>query len=130
MLDRLFDPLARRILRPPLRPAKALPEDLVGRAEDARIVAPTMPLAAWLLKPEGRPLGAAVFVHGWSSDGGRMAPLARPLLARRIAVLLVDLPGHGRTGAVEEYDVAKMVADIAAARDWVAGREELAGVRV
>lgn len=128
MFDRLLDPLMRKLLRPPHRPPRPLPKALAERAEDVTIPGATMPLKGWLVRPEGEPVGLAVFVHGWSSDGGRMAPLAEPVVARGVAVLLVDLPGHGRTGRVETYNAYLLVEDVRRVRDWVAGRPDLAGL--
>jgi pimeloyl-ACP methyl ester carboxylesterase len=68
----------------------------------------------------------AVFVHGWSSDGGRMAPLAGHVLDAGISCLLVDLPGHGRTGRTTGYNAALMVEDLRALADYVSGRPDLA----
>ena len=128
MLDRLIDPLMRRMLHPPMRTPRPLPPALAARAEDVSIPAGTVTIRAWLLRPDGPPQGLAVFVHGWSSDGGRMAPLAGHALAHGLAVLLVDLPGHGRTGPVATYNAALMVEDLRAARDWVATRVDLRGL--
>jgi uncharacterized protein len=119
MLDRLFVPLMRRMLHPPLRPARALPEGLAARAVDLTIPGPLLPLKAWLLPPDGAARGTVVFVHGWSSDGGRMVALAAPVVARGFAALLVDLPGHGRTGPVDTYNGKLMVDDLLAVRNWM-----------
>jgi pimeloyl-ACP methyl ester carboxylesterase len=99
---------------------RALPPDMAVHAEDVTIDGPR-PMKAWRVKPEGAVRGTAVFVHGWSSDGGRMAPLARPLLRAGIAALLVDLPGHGRTGPTEAYHAAYMVEDLRAVADHLSG---------
>ncbi|HEX5042854.1 MAG TPA: alpha/beta fold hydrolase [Candidatus Polarisedimenticolaceae bacterium] len=121
MLPRfVLDPLFRRVLRPPQRRPRALPPDMVARAEDVTIPGPR-PMKAWHVRPEGSVRGTAVFVHGWSSDGGRMAPLARPLLRAGIAALLLDLPGHGRTGPAEAYHAALMVEDLRAVADHLNG---------
>ena len=125
MLDRLVDPLVGRMLHPPLRAARPLPAELAARADDVSIPAATLPIKAWLLRPEGDIAGLAVFVHGWGGDGGRMASLASHALARGLAALLVDLPGHGRTGPVARYNAALMVDDLRAVRDWVGKREGL-----
>jgi pimeloyl-ACP methyl ester carboxylesterase len=126
VIDRLFAPLMRRMLHPPLRPARPLPAELASRAEDVTIPGPILPLKAWLVRPDGPARGTVVFVHGWSSDGGRMAALAVPVVARGFAALLVDLPGHGRTGPVETYNGKLMVDDILEVRNWMAAHEELA----
>jgi len=77
-------------------------------------------LKGWLLKPDGDARGGVLFVHGWSSDGGRMAALAGPIVQRGFAVVMVDLPGHGRTGPIDFYNGKLMVDDVAAARSWMA----------
>lgn len=113
------------MLRPPQRAPRPLPADLAARAEDVSIPAATVPLKAWLLRPDATPLGTVAFVHGWGSDGGRMAALAQHVVARGMTTLLVDLPGHGRTGPVESYNAVLMVDDLRAVRDWIAARIDL-----
>lgn len=115
----------RRFFRPAARPPRPLPEALAPLAEDVTIPGPRVPFKAWLLRPEGGARGVAVFVPGWSSDGGRMARLAEPVLARGIACLLLDLPGHGRSQPVPHYNAVFMIEDLRAARDWIEGREDL-----
>ena len=83
-----------------------------------------MPMKAWLVQAAA-PLGLAVFVHGWSSDGGRMAPLARHLVDASVSCLLLDLPGHGRTGRTQTYHAALMVEDLRAVADYLAARQDL-----
>jgi len=102
-----------------------LPAALLARAEDVSIPGRRFLLKAWLLRPDGPPAGIVVIVHGWGGDAGRMAPLAAHVVARGMAVLLVDLPGHGRTGPVPRYNAALMVDDLRAVRDWIAKRDEL-----
>ena len=70
---------------------------------------------------------AVVLVHGWSSDGGRMAPLARHLVEAGVSCLLVDLPGHGRTGTTRTYHAALMVEDLRAVADYLAARADVPG---
>jgi len=125
MLDRLVDPFVRRMLHPPRRVPRPLPAALAARAEDVSIPADTLPIRAWLVSADGPSAGTVVIVHGWSSDGGRMAPLAAHVVARGMAVLLVDLPGHGRTGPVASYNAALMVDDLRAVGDWIAARADL-----
>jgi len=125
MLDRLVDPFVRRMLHPPRRVPRPLPAALAARAEDVSIPAATLPLKAWLLRADGRSAGTVAVVHGWSSDGGRMAPIATHIVARGMAALLVDLPGHGRTGPVASYNAALMVDDLRSVRDWIAMRDDL-----
>jgi pimeloyl-ACP methyl ester carboxylesterase len=113
------------MLQPPYRPPRALPGALASRAKDVTVAAPVLPMRAWLIPPEAPARGTVLFVHGWSSDGGRMASLATPLIERGFAVLLVDLPGHGRTGPVAMYNGKLMVEDIAIVRKWMAANESL-----
>jgi hypothetical protein len=127
MLDRLVDPLVRRMLHPPRPAPRPLPAVLAAQAEDVSIPANTLPLKGWLLRPAGRPAGAVALVHGWGQDSGRMAALAAPVVAHGMTTLLVDLPGHGRTGTVASYNAALMVDDLRAVRDWIATRDDLLG---
>lgn len=128
MLDRLIDPLVRRMLNPPPPESRPLPAALAARAEDVVIPASTLPMKAWLVRPEGRTIGTVTFVHGWGHDSGRMGALAAHVVTRGLSALLVDLPGHGRTGPVPTYNAALMVDDLRAVRDWVAKRDELRGL--
>ena len=102
-----------------------MPAEIARRAEDVSIPADTLPLSAWLLRPAGRPMGSVAFVHGWGQEGGRMAALALQAAACGMAALLVDLPGHGRTGPVGTYNAKLMVDDLRRVRDWIAGHDEL-----
>jgi pimeloyl-ACP methyl ester carboxylesterase len=47
-----------------------------------------------------------------------------------LTALLVDLPGHGRTGTAASYNAKLMVDDLRAVRDWVATRHDLLGPSV
>lgn len=115
----------RRFFRPPRRPPRPLPAILQDRAEDVTIPGAPRTSKAWLLRPAVRPAGVVVFAHGWSSDGGRLAPLSLPLLEDGFACLLWDMPGHGRSPEVETYNVVLLLKDLAALRDWIATRDDL-----
>jgi pimeloyl-ACP methyl ester carboxylesterase len=130
MLDRLFDPLVRRMLRPPRRTARALPPELSGIATDVTIDVRGLAMKGWLLRPSTGGGGAVLVVHGWGSDGARSSGLALGLLEAGIAVLLIDLPGHGRTGPVDTYDASLMVDDIASARRWIVEQAGLGDSRI
>jgi pimeloyl-ACP methyl ester carboxylesterase len=127
MLNRLVDSLVRRMLHPPRRTPRPLPDALVARAEDVAIPAVTRQLKAWLIRADGDAAGTVVVVHGWGGDAGRMGPLASHLVASGLTTLLVDLPGHGRTGPAATYNVKLLVDDLAAVRDWVAARDDRNG---
>lgn len=124
----VLDPTLRRMLRPPRRLARPLPDDLDARAHDATIPGEYLPMKAWLLVPDGKPSGLVVFIPGWSSDAGRISSMARPSLDSGLACLLVDLPGHGRTGPVEIYNAPRMMDDLLSVRDWIASRADLAAL--
>ena len=119
MLDRLVDPFIRRMLHPPRRAPRPLPADLSSLARDVSIPTDGLPLKAWLLAEDRGAVGTVVVVHGWGGDAGRMAPLAARIVARGMTVLLVDLPGHGRTAPVASYNAKLMVDDLRAVRDWL-----------
>jgi pimeloyl-ACP methyl ester carboxylesterase len=124
----VLDPWFRRMLRPKQRAPRGLPAHLARRAEDVTVAAGSVPIKAWLVRPEGEAAGLAVFIHGWSSDGGRMAPLAAHVVGAGVACLLVDLPGHGRTGRTDTYNAKIMVEDLGAVRDWIEARGDLASL--
>jgi len=115
----------RRFFRPPRRPPRPLPAVLQPRAEDVSIPGPVGGSKAWLLRPDRPPSGLVVFAHGWSSDGGRLAPMSLPLLEDGVACLLWDMPGHGRSPEVETYNVVLLLKDLKALRDWIASRDDL-----
>jgi alpha-beta hydrolase superfamily lysophospholipase len=125
MLERLVDPLVRRMLHPPRRLARPLPDALAALTEDVSIPSATIAIKAWLVGAVGDPAGTVVVVHGWGSDAGRMAPIAARLSARGLTTLLVDLPGHGRTESVPSYNAKLMVDDLRTVRDWVENRHDL-----
>ncbi len=54
-----------------------------------------------------------VLLHGWAMHGGMFATLL-PALARRFRVHVVDLPGHGRSAALEPMTLDAIVSAIAA----------------
>src|SRR5262245_22824583 len=117
------------MLQPPRRTPRDIPPELRPSATDVTIGVRDLAMKAWLLSPGGAARGVVLVVHGWGSDGARSAGLARRLLDEGIAVLLVDLPGHGRTGPVASYDATLMVEDIASARRWLAGDAALGKLR-
>lgn len=117
------------MLQPPRRTPRELPRELHVAATDVAIDARGLAMKGWLLTPDADARGVVLVVHGWGSDGARSSGLARRLLAAGVAVLLVDLPGHGRTGPVAAYDATLMVEDIAVARRWLARHPVLGALR-
>ena len=102
-----------------------MPPEIVAIAEDVSISTERRTFKGWLLQPAALATGTAVLVHGWGQDSVRMAGLATQIAAAGIAALLIDLPGHGRSGDVETYNAAVMVDDLRAARDWIGRRDDL-----
>jgi len=117
------------MLQPPRRSPRALPSELHAASTDVTIAVRGLPMKGWMLSPSGAARGVVLVVHGWGSDGARSAGLAHRLLGAGLAVLLVDLPGHGRTGPVASYDATLMVEDIASARRWLASHEAFGALR-
>ena len=105
-----------------------MPATVATRAEDVSIAARKFLLKGWLLRSDGAAQGTVVLVHGWGGDSGRMAPVAAHIVKHGMTALLVDLPGHGRTGPTGSYNAALMVDDLRAVRDWIAKREDLRGL--
>lgn len=54
-----------------------------------------------------------VLIHGWSCDHTAMTPVAEAFPERRI--LCVDLPGHGRSPAAENYGIEAQASAVLAA---------------
>ncbi len=64
--------------------------------------------------------GSVLLLHGYGGSGAEVAGLAISLAERRFDVLCPDLPGHGETGGVLEYDSA--LAACVACCHWLARR--------
>ena len=63
----------------------------------------------------GAPL---ILLHGWAMHSGLWTPLLSPL-ANRFQLHLVDLPGHGHSGAVEPHTLDEITGAVARALDTV-----------
>jgi pimeloyl-ACP methyl ester carboxylesterase len=74
------------------------------------------------LTGDGAPV---VLVHGLAESGEAWAPITDRLSETK-RVVVVDLPGHGRSGASGSYDIVDLAADVAA----VITAEGLDGARV
>jgi len=97
-----MDRLAMSVIRPGLRlPERTVP-DLGVEHEDFTIRSGRHELHAWLLEPgpphPREPL--IVLAHGWGASYGTVLQLAEPLASRGHDVLLFDVRGHGRNGAL------------------------------
>ena len=63
----------------------------------------------------GAPL---IMLHGWAMHSGLWTPLLSPL-TNHFQLHLVDLPGHGHSGAVEPYTLDEITGAVARALDTV-----------
>lgn len=68
--------------------------------------------------PSDEPMPAVVFCHGLSTYKEIYLPLYRDLARRGIAVLAVDLPGHGGSGGHSDLGNTEYTA-VLAAYDWL-----------
>ncbi len=75
----------------------------------------------------GSPGPVALLVHGWGGHAGHMRALATALAARGLRPVIVEMPGHGRSGGWQTT-----LPQFGRAIDYVTGRltQEGAAVRV
>jgi len=64
-----------------------------------------------------------VLLHGWAMHSGLFAPIA-PRLAERFRVILVDLPGHGRSAPPSSYTLEALAAAVGSATERAAPPSE------
>ena len=86
--------------------------DRVG-AKMRRVPATTTPAGVTVhyeVAGDGTPV---VLVHGLAESGEVWRPVTDRLSATK-RVVVVDLPGHGRSGASGSYDIVNLAADVAA----------------
>lgn len=89
-------------------------------------------LAGELLRPEKKPKGVMVFVHG-SGDGPRRAydTWTNFFLSRGWAVVVFDKRGSGKsTGDWHDADFVTLAGDVRAVLKWTRAQRELAGLKV
>lgn len=89
-------------------------------------------LAGELIRPEKKPKGVLVFVHG-SGDGPRRAydTWANFFLSRGWAVVVFDKRGSGKsTGDWHDADFVTLAGDVRAVLKWTRAQRELAGLKV
>ena len=67
---------------------------------------------------------ALVLLHGWAMHSGWFAPLL-PSLVERYRLILVDLPGHGRSASLTPYTLDAMAAAVARAVERAADGEPM-----
>ncbi len=79
-------------------------------------------LAAWVAwsapRPPG-PLPAVLVMHGWGANASMMAPVAAPLQAAGMAVLLVDARCHGDSDDERFTSLPRFAEDIATGLRWL-----------
>ena len=124
--------LRRRYGRPPRRPPVDRPPapgavDVELRAGNGRT------LRGWFIPvPEAdrvrRP--AALVMHGWGGSAADMAPLAGPLLAAGMHVLLLDARCHGRSDDDEFVSMPRFAEDVESGLAWLRRREDVDSSRL
>jgi len=75
-------------------------------------------LFAWWL-PAATPAPTIILLHGWGGNAELMLPLAQPLHAAGLNVLLLDARNHGRSDSASFSSLPRFAEDIAEAIDWV-----------
>lgn len=89
-------------------------------------------LRGWFLPSDAAaPPGPAVLVmHGWGGSAQEMAPLAGPLLAGGLHVLLLDARCHGRSDDDIATSMPAIADDITVGLEWLRDRSEVDRSRV
>ena len=113
----------RRYGRPPRRPPVDLPP--APGAVDVELMAKSGgALRGWFLAAPGtdarRP--AALVMHGWGGSAADMAPLAEPLLAAGMHVLLLDARCHGRSDDDDFVSMPRFAEDVDSGLTWLRQR--------
>jgi alpha-beta hydrolase superfamily lysophospholipase len=82
-------------------------------------------LFGWLLPgASDTPTAAVVVLHGWGANAEMMLPLARPLQAAGMTVLLIDARNHGASDADNYSSMPRFAEDLDAAIDWLKAQPE------
>lgn len=111
-----LDRIALHLIRPPLKPLRQRAEELPFTASRVAISSGALALSGWVLSPtvdNGGPV--LVLVHGWGSNHGTMARLARPMLTLGYPVLLFDIRHHGESKGAPYVTARHFRDDILAA---------------
>lgn len=107
--------------------AGAAPQDVSFRTDDGVTIAGTV-----FLPPKPGP--AVILLHALSRDRGDWHALAGRLADAGFVTLAIDLRGHGGSGAppagTNMEDLSRMLADVKAARAYLASRKEVSPNRV
>lgn len=104
--------VAERLFFTPPRPRPSRGEAVlrVGRRFDVRVGGQRVAAWRWGHGP------AVVLLHGWAGRAAQMTSFVAPLLARRLSVVAIDAPGHGRSpwGRSSAVDFARALRAVAA----------------
>jgi len=83
-------------------------------------------LFAWLLPGHAKaPTPGVVVLHGWGANMEMMLPIARPLRAAGLTVLLIDARNHGGSDGDTFSSMPRFAEDLDAAIDWLKARPEV-----
>ncbi len=121
-----FNFLLRRSLRAPrcVETASLAQHGLAGR--EVRL--PTRRgrrLFGWLLPGKAAaPAPGVVVLHGWGANAEMMLPLARPLQAAGLTVLLIDARNHGASDGDSFSSLPRFAEDLDAAITWLKTQPE------
>lgn len=110
-----------RFFRIPHVPSGDTPAQVGLQAEDVTIDGPRgRRLRAWFVPiPAGGPQPAAVVLHGWTGSASLMLPIAKPLLAAGLHVLLLDARCHGRSDDDSFSSMPDFATDAEHALAWL-----------
>jgi len=108
-----------------------VPRVQTGTIGLVRPAAPALRLGVNAFRPEGKPRGTLLFVHGYMSHAANFAFAFRKLTQAGWNVVTLDLPGHGlSTGPRADIESFSVYGDaVRTFLDWV-GRGDWEGPRV
>ena len=110
-----------RFFRVPHVPSGDTPAQVGLQAEDVTINGPHgRRLRAWFVPaPASGPQPAALVLHGWTGSASLMLPIAGPLLAAGLHVLLLDARCHGRSDDDSFSSMPDFATDAEHALAWL-----------
>lgn len=109
--------------RAPRRIERGSPADLGLPYEEVRIATVDgKRLFAWWLPSTDATAPCVVLMHGWGGNAELMLPLAAPLHAAGLNVLLPDARNHGRSDSASHSSMPRFAEDVGAAVAWLRAR--------
>jgi uncharacterized protein len=88
-------------------------------------------LFGWLLPgATSTPAPGVIVLHGWGANAEMMLPLARPLQATGLTVLLIDARNHGASDGDSFSSMPRFAEDLDAAIAWLKTRPEVIPDRI